>query len=106
MSNLYIHKFYDEAFLNALSKEINDANGDHSRIEAYLDKHPVDLGPDFAAFEKLTTPGPDFDVRFAGGAYEIVSGVSGHSELFVNCVDRAIFGMCLSALREILSNHL
>ncbi|OJJ36421.1 hypothetical protein ASPWEDRAFT_181434 [Aspergillus wentii DTO 134E9] len=90
MSNRYIDKYYDNDFLTELSQTIDADTGNGAKIQEFLDKEKVDFSQDLAILEKATKVGPDFDIRYAGGAYEIENRTGG-SELWVNSVKRKIF---------------
>ncbi|KAL7800151.1 hypothetical protein V8C37DRAFT_364275 [Trichoderma ceciliae] len=85
----YSEQYYNVDFTVDLSSVIYDGGPD--AIESFLrERNAVPTVEDAQNVTKASKLGPDFDIRFAGGAYLLDENTAGADVMIVNAVDRTI----------------
>ncbi|KAJ4269006.1 hypothetical protein NW762_003079 [Fusarium torreyae] len=82
--------YSNNRFLGALSTMSQD--GEPQGVVAWLKQQGFAISnDDLKALDAMRTPGPDFDVRFAGGAYKLKAQGLDYQTLFIHCVTRKVY---------------
>lgn len=85
LDKLYTDDHFTSGFLDAL--------GEQKRVE-YLAEHGIQLTKeDIKRLNELSGPTPDFDIRLAGGVYNIEAGPHNVWDLLVDPVNRNVYGL-------------
>lgn len=87
--NSFLDKFYtDGRFLVGLVDALDEEKG-----QEYLAQNGIRLNADdMKRLDVLSTPGPDFDIRFAGGAYRFQKSSHSFWDLIIDSANRKIYG--------------